>query len=133
MASRLIALRQQLWPFVGMPPLPFGAPWDDDLPDDEDLPVGPFDPDAAAAARRMLDLLEAGDFKQALEAAEVPKPLRKQLLKLARDEGEAMVVELFKAMLGDAAESLDDGRGAPTGSRNRRNPGDAPPEQLDLF
>ena len=133
MASRLIALRQQLWPFVGMPPLPFGAPWDDDLPDDEDLPVGPFDPDAAAAARRLLDLLEAGDFKQALEAAELPKPLRKQLLKLARDEGGAMVVELFKAMLQDAAESLDDGRGAPTGSRNRRNPGDAPPEQLDLF
>jgi hypothetical protein len=141
-ASRLRSLRDSLWPVVGFPMPHFGGPPDelaDDLPDGlpedlpEDLPGGP--PDMADAAAAIVDALASLPLREALEAAGIPKPVRKRFLELARDLGEPYVRErLIQLALDSAARLGSDG--AQTGSRGgrkRRNPDDDPPEQLDLF
>ncbi|WP_295885119.1 hypothetical protein [uncultured Thiohalocapsa sp.] len=134
--SRLLSLRETFWPFSGFPPSGFDHLLDD-AGDDEpfDLPDPRLDPGADEVAANLLDKLDRLPLRQALEACGIPKSLRKRLLKLARDEGEAFVREQLKQLLRDTEASFH-AEDAPTEARGRRSgrqPDDDHPEQLDLF
>jgi hypothetical protein len=135
-ASRLLSLRDSLWPFSGFPPPGFdlldNAPYDEPFASPEDE----LDPDVDDLVDDLLDSLERLPLRKALEASGLPKPVRKQLLKLAGEEGEEYVKAMLKALALDTAAMLeDDGGGQPQSrsGRKRRKPEDDPPEQLDLF
>lgn len=126
MVNRLLSLREQLWPFSGLPMLDFPGPSDD-------FPGEPQDSNAAAGLDALLDALDHLPLEQVLAALDLPKRMRKQLLKIARAEGEAEVIEILKDMARESGDSFDDRRDAQAGARNPRKPTEGPSKQLDLF
>lgn len=146
-AQRLRELLQDYRPFGRMPPR-FEAPWGDPFGDDwDDGPQGqpggsPAAPSPASALSvdDVLDMLDSLPLKEVLQLTDLPKPLAKKLLRLAKDEGEDLVREMLKASINEDRDELREppipapkpkGSGRRPPSDDTDDPAESP--QLNLF
>ncbi|NEX17593.1 MAG: hypothetical protein C1943_13440 [Halochromatium sp.] len=134
-AERLRRLMQQYMPIR---PSFFDDPWDGD---DGPAPFANDDDEAEFPFDALSDLLHRMPLKQVLEMTGMPKPLIKQVLKVARDEGDEYAIEMLIDLIQKTATAArDQAPGSPPGPaaggrRRSRTPADDPDDshQLDLF
>lgn len=132
-AERLRELLQQFMPFGRMPGPPvLDDPWDDPFPP----APGGKDHDLGEGIALLLQVLEEMPLKQALEVTGMPKDMRRQVMRIAREQGDEAAVEMLKAMIYSAAEAAGEIPKPPGGggrkARSADDPDD-PPKQFDLF
>ncbi|NBC49526.1 MAG: hypothetical protein GVY22_16450 [Gammaproteobacteria bacterium] len=133
-AERLRELLQQFMPFGRMPGPPVrDDPWDDPFPP---APGGEGQ-DLGEGIALLLQVLEQMPLKQALEVTGMPKPMRKEVMRIAREQGDEAAVEMLKAMIYSAAEEAGElpkpqAGGGRSKARSADDP-DGPPKQFDLF
>jgi hypothetical protein len=139
-AERLRGLVHQYLPFGRMPAPPF---FDDPAPPARE-PDELGDLEGSTGLDLLMDALDQLPLKQALDATGMPRHLKRQVLKVARDAGEEVAVEMLKAIVRSAAAEAGDSplpkrqpRSMPTGGRGGAPANDQEetdnPRQFDLF